>query len=127
MPEYVVQVAIENRPGLSDPEGDTILRELVRKGPYGHVSSVRTARLLRFTVSGATRRAAEEAVAAMCDDLRLYNPLVSRAEVAAGAARRAAGRAPRKAAGAARGAPRRAAKAPGRAARGPARRQPRNK
>jgi len=32
MPTYNVHVIIENKPGISDPEGDTILNDLVLKG-----------------------------------------------------------------------------------------------
>ena len=32
MPTYNVHVIIENKPGISDPEGDTILNDLVFKG-----------------------------------------------------------------------------------------------
>ena len=32
MTDYVVSVIIENKPGISDPEGDTILNDLVLKG-----------------------------------------------------------------------------------------------
>ena len=32
MPDFQVNVVIENKPGISDPEGDTILNDLVLKG-----------------------------------------------------------------------------------------------
>lgn len=83
MPEHEVRVVIENRPGVSDPEGATILRDLVLKGPYGAVTEVRTARMLRMRVSAGTEAEAVRLVEGMCDDLRIYNPLVSRATVSA--------------------------------------------
>ena len=32
MPTYLIHVTIENKPGISDPEGETILNDLVLKG-----------------------------------------------------------------------------------------------
>lgn len=86
MPEYDVTVTIENRPGLADPEGETILRDLVLRSGRGGVRSVRTARVLRIRVDAADARAAEGDVERLCSELRLYNPLVSRASVRAGGA-----------------------------------------
>ena len=37
MPTYEIQVIIENKPGISDPEGDTILNDLVLKGKNSSV------------------------------------------------------------------------------------------
>lgn len=79
-------VTVENRPGLADPEGETILRDLVLRSGRGGVRSVRTARILRIRVEAADAAAAEGDVEQMCSELRLYNPLVSRATVRAEAA-----------------------------------------
>jgi len=81
--EYDVTVTIENREGLADPEGETILRDLVLRSGRGGVRSVRTARILRIRVDAADARAAEADVERLCSELRLYNPLVSRASVRA--------------------------------------------
>jgi len=81
--EYDVTVTIENRDGLADPEGETILRDLVLRSGRGGVRSVRTARILRIRVDAADARAAEADVERLCSELRLYNPLVSRASVRA--------------------------------------------
>jgi len=86
LPEYDVTVTIENRPGLADPEGETILRDLVLRSGRGGVRSVRTARVLRIRVDAPDARAAEGDVERLCSELRLYNPLVSRASVRAGGA-----------------------------------------
>ncbi|MCY4252273.1 MAG: phosphoribosylformylglycinamidine synthase subunit PurS [Thaumarchaeota archaeon] len=83
MAEYDVTVTIENREGLADPEGETILRDLVLRSGRGGVRSVRTARILRIRVDAADARAAEADVERLCSELRLYNPLVSRASVRA--------------------------------------------
>ncbi len=37
MPTYEIHVIIENKPGISDPEGDTILNDLVLKGKNSSV------------------------------------------------------------------------------------------
>ena len=81
--DFDVQAVIENRPDLSDPEGSTILEDLVLRGSYKGVSGVRTARMIRFTVSAPSARAASAAVRRMCDELRIYNPLVSTLSVSA--------------------------------------------
>ncbi len=91
MQTYRVDVVIENKPGIADPEGATILNDLVlRRGGGGGdadgrppaVSEVRTAKMLRFVVGvgdGEGPAAAEGAVRGICDEMRIYNPLVSRA------------------------------------------------
>ena len=84
---YDVEAVIENKPGLSDPEGSTILEDLVLKGSHPGVSAVRTAKMIRFTVSAPSARAAAADVRRMCDELRVYNPLVSALSVSASAAR----------------------------------------
>ena len=81
MPTYVVRVTIENKPGISDPEGDTILNDLVLKGGAGKVSKIRAAKMLKFTVSEKSKEAAESTVQKICDDLRIYNPLVSKVTI----------------------------------------------
>jgi len=37
MPTFMVHVVIENKPGISDPEGETILNDLVLKGSFSSV------------------------------------------------------------------------------------------
>ena len=91
MAGFDVQVVIENKPGLIDPEGSTILEDLILKGrPYSGVTEVRTAKMLRFTVSAQSAKAAAATVRSLCADLRIYNPLVSTATVRAAASRRRA-------------------------------------
>ena len=87
MARYDVEAVIENKPGLSDPEGSTILEDLVLKGSHPGVTAVRTAKMIRFTVSAPSARAAAADVRRMCDELRVYNPLVSALSVSASAAR----------------------------------------
>ena len=40
MGNYRVHVTIENKPGISDPEGKTILNDLVLKGTHQNVSKL---------------------------------------------------------------------------------------
>ena len=42
MGKYTVHVVIENKPGISDPEGETILNDLVLKGGYSSISKIRS-------------------------------------------------------------------------------------
>jgi phosphoribosylformylglycinamidine synthase len=78
MPLFEVQVIIENKPGMSDPEGQTILNDLVLKGSYSSVKKIRSAKMLKFEVSAATKQAAQNTVKKLCDDLRIYNPIASK-------------------------------------------------
>ncbi len=78
MPLFEVQVTIENKPGMSDPEGQTILNDLVLKGSYSSVKKIRSAKMLKFQVNAATKQAAQNTVKKLCDDLRIYNPIASK-------------------------------------------------
>ena len=42
MPMYIVHVIIENKPNISDPEGDTILNDLVLKSKNSSVKKIRS-------------------------------------------------------------------------------------
>ncbi len=78
--EYEVSVIIEPKPYLSDPEGDTILKDLILKGGYP-VKKVRTAKMLRLRVEANDARDAELIVKRLCDELRIYNPIASNCRV----------------------------------------------
>lgn len=73
---YKVHVTIENKPGISDPEGQTILNDLVI-AKSNTVKSIRTAKVLKFEIEATSGEEAISSVRKLCDDLRLYNPLVS--------------------------------------------------
>ncbi len=77
MPLYKVNVLIENKPYISDPEGDTILKDLVVKGGYDNVKSIRVAKMLKVEVEAGSVDDAKDMVKRMCEDLRLYNPVLS--------------------------------------------------
>ena len=78
LPVFAVNVVIENKPGIADPEGATILSDLVMKGDFTTVSDIRTAKMLRFTVNEPDRDAAVARIKSLCEELRIYNPVVSR-------------------------------------------------
>ncbi|MHA1595560.1 MAG: phosphoribosylformylglycinamidine synthase subunit PurS [Candidatus Baldrarchaeia archaeon] len=76
MPRYIVEVLIENKKTIRDPEGETICRELINKGGYDSIKSVRVGKLLRMEVEGSSEEEVKELVTRMCNDLRIYNPVV---------------------------------------------------
>jgi phosphoribosylformylglycinamidine synthase len=76
-----VQVVIENKPYINDPEGETIHRDLVVKGGYSNVSSVRSAKMLKMVVSSKSEKDAEQTVKKLCEELRIFNPVVSNCAV----------------------------------------------
>lgn len=107
MRRFTVTVVIENKQGLSDPEGETILRDLVLKegrdetggggassdgssdgsnenGNSGcRISEIKTAKMLRMTVDSQDAESAVRDVRKMCDTLHLYNPIVSSVDITA--------------------------------------------
>lgn len=78
MPSFNVHVTIENKPGISDPEGKTILNDLVLKGNYSAVTDIRSAKMLKFTITEKNKKLAQNKIQKICDDLRIYNPMVSK-------------------------------------------------
>jgi phosphoribosylformylglycinamidine synthase len=77
MASYRVHVTIENKPGISDPEGKTILNDLVLKGTHKNVSQINTAKMLKFSIDETDKQSAQSKVQEICDELRIYNPMVS--------------------------------------------------
>lgn len=71
---FPVKVVISNREGASDPEGETIFRDLVSKSGFKPVKSIRTGKFLRVSVEAADARSAKRIVEDMCNELRIYNP-----------------------------------------------------
>ena len=59
MPSFNVHVTIENKPGISDPEGKTILNDLVLKGNYSAVTDIRSAKMLKFTITEKNKKLAD--------------------------------------------------------------------
>jgi len=81
VPLFKVHVTIENKPGISDPEGDTILNDLVLKGSFSSVSKIRSAKMLKFDIKEKNKIQAEKKVQEICDELRIYNPMVSKVTI----------------------------------------------
>jgi len=59
MATYNVHVTIENKTGISAPEGDTILNDLVIKGTHKTVSKIKTAKMLKFTIEEKNKETAQ--------------------------------------------------------------------
>ncbi|MEC7710810.1 MAG: phosphoribosylformylglycinamidine synthase subunit PurS [Thermoproteota archaeon] len=78
MPDFQVSIVIENKPGISDPEGDTILNDLVLKGKTKNISKIRSGTILKFSITENDENTAKDEVLKICDELRIYNPLVSK-------------------------------------------------
>ncbi len=78
MKTFTINVIIENKPGINDPEGDTILKDLVIKGKYASVSKIKSAKLLKFTIKEKDKNNATKTIQKLCDELRIYNPMVSK-------------------------------------------------
>ena len=74
MPEFNVTVIIENKPGISDPEGETILNDLVLKSKNSSVKKIRSGKILRITILGTDIKSVEKKVEKICDELRIFNP-----------------------------------------------------
>jgi len=81
MPTFTVHVTIENKHGISDPEGDTILNDLVLKGTHKTVSKIKTGKMLKFTIKEKDKKTAQSKIQEICDELRIYNPMVSKVTV----------------------------------------------
>ena len=81
MATFEVHVTIENKPGISDPEGKTILNDLVLRGLHKSVSKIKTTKMLKFTIKEKDKKTAQSKVQKICDDLRIYNPMVSKVTV----------------------------------------------
>ncbi len=78
---FNVHVTIENKSGISDPEGETILNALVLKGSHKTISKIKTAKMLKFTIKEKDRTTAQTKVQEICDELRIYNPMVSKVTI----------------------------------------------
>ena len=71
---WLAEVLVALRPGIADPEGQTVASALRSLG-YSTVSEVRSGKLLRIGFEADDREAAESALADMCRRL-LANPVM---------------------------------------------------
>ncbi|MDP6898279.1 MAG: phosphoribosylformylglycinamidine synthase subunit PurS [Candidatus Nitrosopelagicus sp.] len=78
MANFQVSIVIENKPGISDPEGDTILNDLVLKDKNTNITQIRSGTILKFSVTESNEQSAKDSILKICDELRIYNPLVSK-------------------------------------------------
>ena len=75
---WQAEVHVRLRPGIADPEGQTIASGLRSLG-FGTVTDVRAGKLLRLGFEADDRTAAEAAVGEMCRRL-LANPVMETAD-----------------------------------------------
>jgi phosphoribosylformylglycinamidine synthase PurS subunit len=80
-PAFSVEVVISNKPRARDPEGETIIRDLMHKSGFESVKEVRTGKLLSIKVEAANETDARDKVVTMCNDLRIYNPVAHSVDV----------------------------------------------
>ena len=73
--KYIVEIIIENKPAARDPEGETVMHDLVHKSGYTNVKSVRTGKLLRLNLEASSEEEAKDTVIRMVNELRIYNPV----------------------------------------------------
>jgi phosphoribosylformylglycinamidine synthase subunit PurS len=71
---WIAEVRVALRPGIADPEGQTVASALRSLG-YATVTEVRSGKLLRVAFEAEGREAAETGVADMCRRL-LANPVM---------------------------------------------------
>ena len=81
MPLFTAHVTIENKPGISDPEGETILNDLILKGTHKTVTKIQTAKMLKFSIKEKDKKVAKLKIQKICDELRIYNPMVSQISI----------------------------------------------
>ena len=58
--KYSVLVSISNKKYLPDPEGETILKDLILKGGFSEVEAVRCSKTINLLVRSRTEGQAEE-------------------------------------------------------------------
>lgn len=75
--KFTAIVYIENKSFLNDPEGETIMNDLILKEGYHDIISVRTIKSLKIEIVAKNIDDAKIKIKEMCDDLRIYNPIVS--------------------------------------------------
>jgi len=74
---WLAEVHVSLRPGIADPEGQTVASALRSLG-YGSVANVRSGKLMRIAFEAADHATADATVAEMCRRL-LANPVMETA------------------------------------------------
>ena len=70
--EFKIDLLISPKPELRNPEGETILQDLLLRNNFDYVTSVSVSKVIQLIIKAAKNKAL-----IICDELRLYNPLVS--------------------------------------------------
>lgn len=73
--EFMVEIAIESKPVLKDPEGTVIATDLMRKHGFEMVEGVRVAKVLKVKLKAKDEKTAQAIAEKMVLDLRLANPV----------------------------------------------------
>jgi phosphoribosylformylglycinamidine synthase subunit PurS len=81
MPTFRVNVVIENKPEIADPEGDTIFNDLILKDKKTAIKKIRSAKMLKFVIAEKNKESAEKTILKVCNEFRIFNPLVSKVSV----------------------------------------------
>ncbi|MFB0563191.1 MAG: phosphoribosylformylglycinamidine synthase subunit PurS [Candidatus Lokiarchaeia archaeon] len=76
MNNYVLEIVIENKSAARDPEGETILKDLINQNGFEMVKNVRSGKFLRVNLQAESREEAKNIVYRMCNDLRIFNPVI---------------------------------------------------
>ncbi len=81
---YDVQVEVQLRAGVADPQGSTIERAIPTLG-FDGVSGVRVGKSIRFTIDADDESSARDQVQELCDKF-LTNPVIEDASITVEAA-----------------------------------------
>lgn len=76
---YAVQVEVQLRAGVADPQGSTIERAIPTLGFEG-VNDVRVGKSIRFLIDAPDEGSAREQVQQLCDRF-LTNPVIEEADI----------------------------------------------
>ena len=77
MAEFIVEIVIENKPAARDPQGQTVQKDLINRGGYNMVTSVRSGKYFRMKVDATGEKEAKDIVFKLVNDLRIFNPVAS--------------------------------------------------
>jgi len=78
---YLAEVFIGNKPQARDPEGATIMKDLMHKGGFDCVKDIRTGKTLLIRIEAESPGEARDLIFKMCSDLRIYNPVAHICEI----------------------------------------------
>ena len=81
MAKYLVVVTIENKEQIGDPEGETIKKDLILRSGYSKIESVKSAKCYNIVINTNSEEEAKKDVTKLCEELRIYNPVVSNCKI----------------------------------------------